>query len=123
MGTVLAFGTFDAFHMGHDFLLTNARAAGDRLVVAVARDAHVRTLKGHDPVQSEQERLERVRRHPAVDEARLCDKALGSYEILEHVRPDVIAIGFDQSALRDDISRWMAAHGVDIQLKTIGTYV
>lgn len=36
--TVLTYGTFDLFHIGHLQLLERARALGDRLVVAISTD-------------------------------------------------------------------------------------
>lgn len=38
MKTVLTYGTFDLFHIGHLRLLERARALGDRLVVGVSTD-------------------------------------------------------------------------------------
>ncbi len=38
MRTVITYGTFDLFHVGHLRLLERARALGDRLVVAVSTD-------------------------------------------------------------------------------------
>ena len=38
MKTVITYGTFDLFHVGHLKLLERARALGDRLVVAVSTD-------------------------------------------------------------------------------------
>ncbi len=39
MKTVITYGTFDLFHVGHLRLLERALALGDRLVVAVSTDA------------------------------------------------------------------------------------
>ena len=38
MKTVLTYGTFDLFHIGHVRLLERARALGDRLCVGVSSD-------------------------------------------------------------------------------------
>ncbi len=38
MKTILTYGTFDLFHIGHLRLLERARALGDRLVVGVSTD-------------------------------------------------------------------------------------
>ena len=38
MTTVLTYGTFDLFHVGHLRLLERARHYGDRLVVGVSTD-------------------------------------------------------------------------------------
>ncbi|HAL2258733.1 TPA: adenylyltransferase/cytidyltransferase family protein, partial [Escherichia coli] len=39
MKTVITFGTFDVFHVGHLRLLQRARALGERLLVGVSSDA------------------------------------------------------------------------------------
>ena len=39
MRTVVTYGTFDLFHVGHLKLLERARALGDRLIVGVSTDA------------------------------------------------------------------------------------
>ena len=45
MKTVLTYGTFDLFHIGHLRLLERARALGDRLIVGVSTD-EFNELKG-----------------------------------------------------------------------------
>lgn len=67
--TVLTFGAFDLFHLGHVRLLQRAAEFGDRLIVGVSCDAYVRAAKGREPVFGEQERLEIVRACRHVDEA------------------------------------------------------
>ena len=39
MKTVITFGTFDVFHVGHLRLLQRARTLGERLLVGVSSDA------------------------------------------------------------------------------------
>ena len=45
MKTIITYGTFDLFHIGHVNLLKRARALGDRLIVAVSTD-EFNALKG-----------------------------------------------------------------------------
>ncbi|MEI6510508.1 MAG: NUDIX domain-containing protein [Candidatus Uhrbacteria bacterium] len=116
MRTVLTFGTFDAFHPGHEYVLAKAAALGDRLVVGVARDSHVRELKNKEPRDDERVRLDRILAHPLVSDARLSDEKLGSYEILDDLKPDVVAIGHDQHALRESLEAWMSSTGKAIPL-------
>ena len=116
MRTVLAFGTFDLFHEGHRRFLADAKALGDRLVVGVALDAHVRTLKQKEPTRGQEARRQTVASFPGVDEARLSDSELGSYRIVLDVRPDLIALGHDQAGLEGDLKRWAAENGHDVAL-------
>lgn len=115
---VLAFGTFDVFHKGHEFLLSEAAKRGE-LHVAVARDAHVRALKGKEPQRGEAARLATVARHPGVASAVLSDEELGTYGVVRAIRPDLILLGHDQDALQRDLERWMDATGTRIPVERL----
>ncbi len=43
--TVMTFGTFDMFHPGHEYYLSEARKLGDTLITIVARDVTVTRIK------------------------------------------------------------------------------
>lgn len=95
--TVLAFGTYDLLHPGHEFVLSRAAELGDKLVVVVARDANVEQIKGFRPEHSEEERRAAVESLPYVTEARLGYEEWGRHlDVLEDVQPDVIVLGYDQ---------------------------
>lgn len=97
MITVLAFGTFDKFHEGHRWFLTEAKKQGNRLVVVVARDRNVAMIKGHNPKYAEAERLASVQAFTVVDEARLGFEDFNRrFEVIDQVQPDVICLGYDQ---------------------------
>ncbi|MBI4114598.1 MAG: adenylyltransferase/cytidyltransferase family protein [Candidatus Niyogibacteria bacterium] len=106
---VLAFGVFDRIHAGHCFFLRAARAFGEELFVAVARDRNVSRLKKKRPRDSERIRLRNVRRDPTVSGAFLGDKKDGDYAVLRKIKSDVICVGYDQTLLRSDILRKMKA--------------
>ena len=94
---VIAFGAFDVLHEGHEHFLCEARALGDCLVVIVARDSTIRRIKSEAPWQSESKRLARVRALDCVDKAILGGEG-DKHEIIRNVKPDVIALGYDQEA-------------------------
>lgn len=112
---VLAFGTFDLFHKGHEFFLSEAAKLG-KLYVAVTRDAHLRTLKGKDPQRGEAQRLATVARTPQVTEAVLSDEELGTYGVIRRLRPDLLVLGHDQTGLETDLKRWMGETGVHVPM-------
>ena len=95
-GTVLAFGTFDVFHLGHVKFFQAARRLGKRLVVVVARDKNVRCVKGRMPYFSERERLQLVSSLKAVDSAVLGSQK-NRYAIIARLKPDVVVLGYDQA--------------------------
>lgn len=123
MKCVLIFGTFDGFHSGHQFVISEAAKKGSELVVAIARDAHVRELKQKEPNNSEHVRLEQVEKNPLVSRVVLSDEILGSYHILNELRPDVIALGFDQLELKTDLERWMQEHHREIPIEVLPHFI
>lgn len=67
MKTVLTYGTFDLFHIGHLNLFKRARALGDKLIVAVSTDEFNAT-KGKTTLMPFEHRMELVRSVRFVDE-------------------------------------------------------
>lgn len=96
---VLAFGTFDVFHEGHQYFLEQAKQYGDQLVVVVARDANVERIKGARPHDTENTRLQNVQAFLAVDKAILGYEDWRQHQqVLADIQPDVICLGYDQKA-------------------------
>jgi len=67
MRTVITYGTFDLFHIGHLRLLARARDLGDRLVVAISTDAF-NAGKGKKTIVPYAQRAEIVSAIRLVDE-------------------------------------------------------
>jgi FAD synthetase len=94
MVKVMATGTFDLLHLGHIYYLKEAKKLGDKLAVVVATDSTVRRLK-HEPVNHEEVRLNLIKELKIVDEAYLGHED-DMYDIVKEIKPDIIALGFDQ---------------------------
>jgi FAD synthetase len=102
MKRVLVFGTFDGLHRGHVNFFEQAKKLGDCLVVVVARDVTVNEVKGHFPNRSELLRLKAVKQCKLVNEAILGN--IGNpYEIINKIKPDIIGLGYDQTAFTVDL--------------------
>ena len=93
---VVVAGTFDGIHPGHHFFLNQARELGDELVVIVARSKTVELIKGHESLRGEQERCDALSQLPMVEEAVLGDEAGDFLRLVVQLRPDVLALGYDQ---------------------------
>lgn len=92
---VMTNGCFDLLHVGHVTYLQQAKAIGDRLIVAVNSDASVKQLKGESrPINGLQERM-------AVLAALACVDWVVSFNeetperLYCHLLPDVIVKGGD----------------------------
>ncbi|OIR23214.1 MAG: hypothetical protein BEU00_00780 [Marine Group III euryarchaeote CG-Epi3] len=92
---VVATGVFDIIHIGHAHFLNAAKEHGDHLTVIVANDATVRKMKG-EPILSDQRRSEVVLQLKPVDEVVIGRTGDMLDIIVEDIKPDVIALGFDQ---------------------------
>ncbi len=57
MKTVITFGTFDVFHVGHVNILQRAASYGDQLIVGVSTDKLNFSKKGRYPVYNENDRI------------------------------------------------------------------
>lgn len=92
---VFVAGSFDIIHPGHIEFLKWASSLGNKLIVAVARDSNYRRFKGYSPVFNEDERTR------VVEAIRYVYKAIiGSdrdlFESVVNVKPNVLALGYDQ---------------------------
>lgn len=96
--TVLASGVFDLLHLGHVRFLEAAKKTGGpnaKLVVVVARDRTVEMKKGKKPVMPEYQRCALVASLKVVDQAILGHKNFDMVKVLEEIKPDIVALGYD----------------------------
>lgn len=112
---VMAFGTFDFFHAGHENYLKQAKELGDQLIVVVARDDTTRKVKNKKPHFSERKRLRDVMACQHVDKAvlgNLDDK----YKIIKKFKPNVLALGYDQFVFTYGLDQFFIKEKLDIEV-------
>ena len=102
--TVITFGTFDVFHVGHIRVLQRAAALGDRLVVGVSADALNIAKKGRAPVYSQDERMEIVASLRVVDEVFVEESLELKRDYIVERRADVLVMGDDWAGKFDWVS-------------------
>src|ERR671929_464446 len=101
---VLVGGVFDLIHPGHIHTLKAAKSHGDVLVVVVARTSTAMTINKERKIyHNENIRRELVSSLSFVDLA-IIGKEGTLYDTVEYVRPDIIALGYDQAHSEKDIS-------------------
>ncbi len=103
MVRVLAVGVFDLLHAGHLHYLEQAKALGDHLTVVIAHDDTVRVRK-HEPVTGQDLRCRMVKGLKPVDDAVIGNPPdVPIFDILPIVKPDIIALGYDQEHAEEKI--------------------
>ena len=92
---VLAGGVFDIIHPGHIHTLNAAKELGDVLVVVVATDNTAVKMKKRRPLHTQEQRQELVNSLSMVDLC-LIGQEDDIFKTVNHVKPQIIALGYDQ---------------------------
>ncbi len=128
MPRVLAFGTFDLLHYGHVKMLEQAKKLGNgdaELIVVISRDASALKVKGHSPIFPEEQRL------MLIESLKVVDKALLGYpgdtwkdrlQIILDLKPDIIALGYDQPVETDALSDELEKRGLNVKIVRLEKY-
>ena len=120
MTRVMAVGVFDLLHTGHLHYLEQAKKLGDHLTVVVAHDDTVRKRK-HEPITGHDLRSRMVAGLKPVDVAVIGNPPdIPIFDILPIVKPDVIALGYDQDHAEAAIKEALMERGyTDIEVTRV----
>jgi FAD synthetase len=122
---VLASGVFDLLHLGHVRFLEDAKKAGGehaKLVVIIATDSTVEKMKGKKPIMSEDQRRALVESLRVVDEAMLGFENMAIGEVIKKVKPDIIALGYDQAEMEREVDSYVSNHKLAVKVVKIGKF-
>lgn len=100
--TVVTFGTFDVFHVGHLNILERARELGDRLVVGLSSDELNRRKKGRYPVFPQAERARLLAALRCVDAVFIEHSLEEKRQYLLEQHADVLVMGDDWKGKFDE---------------------
>jgi FAD synthetase len=118
---VLVGGVFDLIHPGHIHTLNAAKAQGDVLVVVVARTSTALNIKKDRRIYHNE-----VLRKELVSSLNLVDLAVigkeGTlYDTVEYVKPNIIALGYDQAHSEKDIAENCQNRNLNIRVIRLNT--
>jgi FAD synthetase len=122
---VIASGVFDLLHLGHVRFLEAAKKAGganSKLIVIIAKDSTAEKLKGKKPIMSEGERQALVESLKVVDEAVVGYEGLEIGEVVKKIKPDVIALGYDQLDMEQEVKEYLETHNLPVTVVRIGKF-
>jgi FAD synthetase len=118
---VLVGGVFDLIHPGHIHTLKAAKAEGDVLVVVVARQSTAQKIKKHRKIYHDEKlRKDLVTSLNFVDLA-VMGKEGTLYDTVEYVKPNVIALGYDQAHSEKDIAENCKKRNLNVQVVRLST--
>src|SRR3989338_8189206 len=114
---IIVFGTFDGLHRGHIDFFRQAKnfIKNSFLIVSIARDKNVLKIKGKLPVLNEKKRLIWVGKCKYADKVVLS----GAEDHIPHIvkeKPDIIALGYDQSFYVKNLKKDLKNKGVLVKI-------
>ena len=104
MTTVITFGTFDLFHVGHLNILNRASSLGDRLVVGISSDKLNAVKKGRLPLNSQADRMKIIQNLRCVDSVFLEESLALKAEYIARYGADILVMGDDWQGRFDHLS-------------------
>ncbi len=122
---VLASGVFDLLHYGHIRFLEEAKKLGGKdakLVVIVASDETVTRIKGRPPIIPEDQRRAVIESLKVVDEAHIGYKEQDLDKVLATIKPDIVAVGHDQTGVEAELKRVIAEKGYKTRVEKVGRF-
>jgi FAD synthetase len=118
---VLVGGVFDLIHPGHIHTLKAAKSHGDVLVVVVARTSTaIKINKDRRIYHNENMRKELVSSLSFVDLA-IIGKEGTLYDTVEYVKPDIIALGYDQAHSEKDVAYNCQIRNLNVRVIRLNT--
>jgi FAD synthetase len=114
---------FDLLHLGHVKFLEEAKKAGGKnaeLLVIIARDSTVQQTKGRKPIMPENQRRALVESLKVVDEAVLGFENFDIGDVIERIKPDIIALGYDQADMEKQVRDYVDAHKLNVKVVRVG---
>jgi FAD synthetase len=122
---VLASGVFDLLHLGHVKFLEAAKKAGGKnakLLVIVARDSTVQDAKGRRPIMPENQRLALVESLKVVDDAVLGLEDFDVGDVIQRIKPDVIALGYDQEKMEKRVREYIEKNRLNVKVERVSKF-
>lgn len=111
-------GCFDILHAGHVSYLQQARAQGDRLIVAINTDESVTQLKGEGrPINTAERRLTVLAGLSDVDWV-TCFQGDTPEDLLRYIQPDILVKGGDYD--KKGVVGWEIVEGYGGEVKVMG---
>jgi len=122
---VLVFGTFDGIHTGHiHFLYEAKKLTGNSggFFVSVSSDQSTMYRKDHLPKKNASARVKDIKILNIANKVSVGDKVLGEWTVVKKVKPDIIAVGYDQNILKKELTYFQKLSKIPFRIVTISSF-
>lgn len=118
---ILVFGTFDGIHGGHIHFLKEAAKLGE-LYVSVASNESILVRKNHLPERNAKARIKDVKELKIAKSVSLGDKVFGNWTPIKKIKPDIVALGYDQNGIEVALKKSKKNLNVNFSIKKITAF-
>lgn len=112
--TILLFGSFDVLHAGHHHLIEKALGHGKKLVIAVAPDSVITSIKDKVPVFSLEKRMSDLTEYVPKATIVAGDTEQGTWSVIKQYSPDIVIVGYDQIGLKSALLKIQDSYGFEV---------
>lgn len=95
MKTIITFGTFDVFHVGHINILERAASYGDKLIVGVSSDELNFSKKKRYPIYCQDDRVKIINSLRFVDEVFIEESLELKLDYIKQYNAEILVMGND----------------------------
>jgi len=106
MKTVITFGTFDVFHVGHVNILQRASTYGDTLIVGVSTDNLNFQKKGRNPIYRQEDRIKIINGLRYVNLCFFEESLEKKVDYIKQYNADVLVMGDDWKGKFDHLKEY-----------------
>jgi glycerol-3-phosphate cytidylyltransferase len=106
MKTVITFGTFDVFHVGHVNILQRASSYGDTLIVGISTDQLNLQKKGRKPIYKQEDRMKIINGLRYVNLCFYEESLEKKIDYIKYYNADVLVMGDDWRGKFDDLKQY-----------------
>lgn len=113
---VMVFGTYDVFHPGHQYFISEAQKRGEELVVVIARDQTVKKIK---PLLRNNELLrKKIVQESFPNATVILGDLVDHMKVVRDHQPSLVCLGYDQIGF----SQRLIKDFPDIQIERIEAF-
>lgn len=117
---ILTFGSFDGLHDGHRFFIGELEKLAEQVIIVVASDSIIKKIKNKSPRFTLKERMAFLKYEFSEAVVAAGDNELGKWDVLRKFKPDIVAVGYDQDALKSALEN--SEFGSKIKIVVIDSF-